>query len=234
MSAQRQAGSTCAAPLRGQAAAVLRGAASQPADRSAFALPLCNPASPRTRYSWYVPKLVPSAPVTGASRQGLSPGAPVVVLYGAPLRQGGRCACQDGTPLAFDALLPTSWAGQQHTQRRRPCNRTATVGRRVAAAAHQSDTRPPGQKARPNTKGSPCTGVGAAAVSAAWTGRAGGQQLRGTHPLDAGGRRQARIVGTRRARRPRGRVGHRRLRPGAAQAAGERQQRRQRSPRHVE
>lgn len=211
---------------------MLQGPASQPADRSAFALPVCNPASPSHQVLLVCAKVGAVCAGDRGVEAGVEPRrAGRGVVRRAPAA-GRRAAWQDGTPLAFDALLPTSWAGQQHMRLRLPRNRTATVGRRVAAAAHQSDTRPPGQKARPNTKGSPCTGVGAAAVSAAWTGRAGGQQLRGTHPLDAGGRRQARIVGAGRARRPRGRVGHRRLRPGAAQAAGEHQQRRQRSPRH--
>ena len=102
-----------------------------------------------------------------------------------------------GEGSTLDCTLRSLLAAQrQHRRQGSGGQRPATEPRRLgggwAAAAHQSDTRPPGQKARPNTKGSPCAGEGAAALSDRRAGGAGGgQQLRArTRLTPAGGGRQ--------------------------------------------
>lgn len=100
---------------------------------------------PRTRYSWYVPKLVPSAPVTGASRQGLSPGAPVVVLYGAPLRQGGGQLGRMEPPLHLMRFYPRAGLGSSTCGSGSP----ATERRRLGGGWRPRRTNPtPGRRAR--------------------------------------------------------------------------------------
>lgn len=65
-------------------------------------------------------------------------------------------------------------------QRRRRAPQPNGDGWRAAAAAHQSDTRPPGQKARPNTKASPCAGAAAGGVGRAARGAEGSSSCGGS------------------------------------------------------